>query len=158
MPNSQRLLATVIVPVYNGAKTLDACLSALAAQTVDPSSYEVIVVGPRQAFAQAERFEAATLVHDWPDAALRALAPDPRTAIAVLAHDPKLDEPALDAALRSEAFFATAAMVGGSGLLDQALLAREYRDVFRVPGLLGVVIPLVAAVARLLGRRLPEPR
>ncbi len=84
-----------------GAVHIAQTLARMAADV----GYEVIVVDPRQAFAQAERFEAATLVHDWPDAALRALAPDARTAIAVLAHDPKLDEPALDAALRSEAFY-----------------------------------------------------
>ena len=52
-----------------------------------------------------ERFERAALSQEWPDAALRALVPDARTAIAVLSHDPKLDEPALDVALRSEAFY-----------------------------------------------------
>ena len=67
--------------------------------------YEVVVVDPRPAFATKQRFERATLMHEWPDAAMRALAPDGRTAVAVLAHDPKLDEPALDAALRSEAFY-----------------------------------------------------
>lgn len=59
-------------------------------------------------------------------------------------------------ALRSEAFFRTAAAVGQAGPLERALLAREYRDVFRVTGLLGWAIPLVAGLARLLGRRLPD--
>lgn len=61
-------------------------------------------------------------------------------------------------ALRSQAFFTTAAELGQAGPLEQALLAHEYRDVFRATGLLGAIIPLVAAIARLLGRRLPEPR
>lgn len=60
-------------------------------------------------------------------------------------------------ALRSQAFYATAARLGEAGMLDSALLAHEYRDVFRATGLLGIVIPLVAAVARLAGRRLPDP-
>jgi mannose-6-phosphate isomerase-like protein (cupin superfamily) len=60
-------------------------------------------------------------------------------------------------ALRSQAFYATAAKLGEAGMLESALLAHEYRDVFRAAGLLGIVIPVVAAVARLLGRRLPDP-
>jgi mannose-6-phosphate isomerase-like protein (cupin superfamily) len=60
-------------------------------------------------------------------------------------------------ALRSQAFYATAAQLGGAGMLERALLAHEYRDVFRASGPLGVVTPLLAAIARLLGRRLPEP-
>ena len=65
----------------------------------------VTVIDPRRGFATAERFGSVTLVHEWPDQAVRALKPDRRTAVVVLAHDPKLDDPALDAALRSEAFF-----------------------------------------------------
>jgi xanthine dehydrogenase accessory factor len=84
-----------------GAVHIAQALSRMAAA----AGYEVIVVDPRRAFAQAQRFECAVLSHEWPDAALRALAPDERTAIAALTHDPKLDEPALDAALRSEAFY-----------------------------------------------------
>ncbi|MFC7735933.1 XdhC family protein [Roseomonas sp. GCM10028921] len=66
----------------------------------------VTVVDPRRAFATEERFaEGATLVNEWPDDALTALRPDSRTAIVTLTHDPKLDDPALDVALRSEAFY-----------------------------------------------------
>ena len=60
-------------------------------------------------------------------------------------------------ALRSQAFYATAARLGKAGMLERALLAHEYRDVFRASGALGVAVPVLAAVARLLGRRLPEP-
>jgi xanthine dehydrogenase accessory factor len=84
-----------------GAVHIAQALSRMATE----AGYEVIIVDPRQAFAKAQRFEHATLSHEWPDAALHALAPDARTAIAALTHDPKLDEPALDAALRSEAFY-----------------------------------------------------
>jgi xanthine dehydrogenase accessory factor len=44
----------------------------------------------------------------WPDEGIVALAPDVRTAIVTLSHDPKLDDPALDAALASEAFYIAA--------------------------------------------------
>jgi xanthine dehydrogenase accessory factor len=69
------------------------------------SAIDVIVVDPRTAFASAERFPGVTLVHEWPDVALAGLALDRRTAVVVLSHDAKLDEPALQAALRSECFY-----------------------------------------------------
>jgi xanthine dehydrogenase accessory factor len=65
----------------------------------------VTVIDPRRGFATEERFAGVGLVHDWPDEAVRALRPDRRTAVVALSHDPKLDDPALDAALCSEAFF-----------------------------------------------------
>ncbi|MCA8932189.1 MAG: XdhC family protein [Rhodospirillaceae bacterium] len=72
------------------------------------AGYQVTVVDPRQAFASAERFPGVALSTDWPDDALEALAPDARTAVVTLTHDPKLDDPALDRALRSPAFYVAA--------------------------------------------------
>ena len=66
---------------------------------------EVAVVDPRGAFATEARFPGITLCNDWPDEALEALAPDRRTAVVTLTHDPKLDDPALETALRSDAFY-----------------------------------------------------
>ena len=65
----------------------------------------VSVVDPRAPFNSAERFAGAARVVRWPDEAMAELAPDAQTAVVALAHDPKLDDPALDAALRSEAFY-----------------------------------------------------
>lgn len=67
--------------------------------------FAVTIVDPRRAFATAERFSGAALNHEWPDEAMQALAPDTRTAIVTLTHDPKLDDPALDVALKSPAFY-----------------------------------------------------
>jgi xanthine dehydrogenase accessory factor len=68
--------------------------------------FAVTVVDPRRAFATEERFGGAvTLNGDWPDEAMVALAPDTRTAIVTLTHDPKLDDPALEQALKSPAFY-----------------------------------------------------
>lgn len=69
------------------------------------AGYAVIVVDPRGAFATELRFPGVTLNTDWPDDALTALDPDRRTAIVTLTHDPKLDDPALHVALRSDAFY-----------------------------------------------------
>jgi xanthine dehydrogenase accessory factor len=63
------------------------------------------VVDPRRSFASDERFPDVTISTEWPDDAMDALKPDSRTAIVTLTHDPKLDDPALDRALKSEAFY-----------------------------------------------------
>jgi xanthine dehydrogenase accessory factor len=70
-----------------------------------PLGFSMVVVDPRRAFASEERLPGITLSTDWPDEAMEALAPDARTAVVTLTHDPKLDDPALDAALKSEAFY-----------------------------------------------------
>jgi xanthine dehydrogenase accessory factor len=67
--------------------------------------YAPVLVDPREAFGAAARFPGETIVHDWPDEALAALAPDARTAIVTLTHDPKLDDPAIRYALRSDGFY-----------------------------------------------------
>lgn len=69
------------------------------------AGYDVTVVDPRTSFASPERFPEMHLITDWPDEAMAALAPDARTAVVTLTHDPKLDDPALQAALRSPAFY-----------------------------------------------------
>ncbi|HUD50935.1 XdhC family protein [Parvibaculum sp.] len=69
------------------------------------AGYDVTVVDQRTAFASEDRFPGITLVTNWPDEAMTALAPDTRTAVVTLTHDPKLDDPALQAALRSPCFY-----------------------------------------------------
>ncbi len=67
--------------------------------------YGVTVADPRRAFASDERFPGVVVSTAWPDEAMDALRPDSRTAIVTLTHDPKLDDPALDRALRSQSFY-----------------------------------------------------
>jgi xanthine dehydrogenase accessory factor len=69
------------------------------------AGFAVTVIDPRRAFATSQRFPGVELTHDWPDEALERMKPDRRTAIVTLTHDPKIDDPALEAALRSEAFY-----------------------------------------------------
>jgi xanthine dehydrogenase accessory factor len=69
------------------------------------SGFDVIVIDPRTAFATNERFPNLHLIAAWPDEALADLPLDRRTAVVTLTHDPKLDDPALIAALNSEAFY-----------------------------------------------------
>ena len=66
--------------------------------------FEVIVIDPRSAFATEERFPAVkVLSHLYPDKVLPTLGLDTETYIAVLTHDPKIDDPALRVALPSPA-------------------------------------------------------
>lgn len=67
--------------------------------------YAPTLIDPRAAFGSADRFPGETILDDWPDEALAALNPDARTAIVTLTHDPKLDDPAIRAALNSPAFY-----------------------------------------------------
>lgn len=69
------------------------------------AGFRVVVVDPRDGFAAAERFPDVEIRRAWPDEAVRQEAPDARTAVVTLAHDPRLDDPALIAALRSPAFY-----------------------------------------------------
>ena len=67
--------------------------------------FAITVVDPRRSFASDERFPNVTVSTAWPDEALDELRPDTRTAVVTLTHDPKLDDPALDRALKSPAFY-----------------------------------------------------
>lgn len=67
--------------------------------------YAPTLIDPRAAFGSDARFPGETILDDWPDEALATLAPDARTAIVTLTHDPKLDDPAIRFALRSPAFY-----------------------------------------------------
>jgi xanthine dehydrogenase accessory factor len=69
------------------------------------SGFDVTVIDPRTAFATSERFPNLHLITAWPDEALADLPLDARTAVVTLTHDPKLDDPALIAALKSGAFY-----------------------------------------------------
>ena len=75
------------------------------AQMLAMIDYAVTVIDPRGAFATEARFPVVELVNEWPDEAFERLKPDGGSAVVALTHDPKLDDPALAAALRSEAFY-----------------------------------------------------
>jgi xanthine dehydrogenase accessory factor len=107
------------------------------------AGYDVTIVDPRRAFAADARFPAVALRSDWPDDALRALAPDRRTAVIALTHDPKLDDPALGVALKSPAFYIGAL---GSSRTHARRLERlahhglSHADLARIHGPIGLAI------------------
>lgn len=79
------------------------------AQSVIPIAqqlgYDVTVIDPRGAFATGARFPGIALHAEWPDEIIPQIGLDPRTALIALTHDPKIDDPALNAALKSEVFY-----------------------------------------------------
>lgn len=101
--------ARYFVQVFNPPLRLVIVGAVHIAQALAPmarlAGYAVTVVDPRRAFATEARFPGVTLVDEWPDDALEAIAPDHRTAVVTLTHDPKLDDPALLVAVRSPAFY-----------------------------------------------------
>jgi len=98
--------------VFNPSLRLIVIGAVHIAQALAPmaslAGYQVTVIDPRRAFATDNRFPDVAMTQDWPDDAMQALVPDRRTAVVALTHDPKLDDPGLDVALRSEAFYIAA--------------------------------------------------
>jgi xanthine dehydrogenase accessory factor len=100
------LFIDVLLPpptlIMIGAVHISIALSNLAKEL----GYRTIVIDPRKSFAAPERFpEVDLIVQRWPAEGLDEVGIDANTAIAVLTHDPKIDDPALLTALRSPAFY-----------------------------------------------------
>jgi xanthine dehydrogenase accessory factor len=91
---SQRLMVVGAVHISEAL-----CGMAIAA------GYAVTVIDPRSAFLRPERFPGVTLMNEWPKEALAQLKPDARTAVVLLTHDPKIDDPALLAVLSTPVFY-----------------------------------------------------
>jgi xanthine dehydrogenase accessory factor len=117
-------LRLVIVGAVHAAQPL--------AEMAQLAGFAVTIVDPRRAFATQARFPGQALVVGWPDAAMAELLPDARTAVVTLTHDPKLDDPALVAALATPAFYigclgsgkthaARRTRLGGQGISAAAL-------------------------------------
>jgi xanthine dehydrogenase accessory factor len=75
------------------------------APLADAVGYRVTVIDPRRAFATDARFPDVEMSGEWPDEAMPRLAPDGQTAVVTLTHDTKIDDPALEHALNSDAFY-----------------------------------------------------
>ncbi len=69
------------------------------------AGYSVTVVDPRSSFLRPDLFPGVALTADWPQQAFARIQPDARTAVVLLSHDPKIDDPALLAVLPGEAFY-----------------------------------------------------
>lgn len=128
-------LDLVIVGAVHIAQPL-ARMAALA-------GYGVRVIDPRTSFATPERFPDVTLSHDWPDDALAKSPLGPRSALVALTHDPKVDDPALTAALRSDCFYIGAL---GSKKTHAARLTRLEQNGFSAEQLARICGPAGLAI------------
>jgi xanthine dehydrogenase accessory factor len=133
--DGRTLFLTVQVPpvrlVVIGAVHISQAMAPMAAGL----DLAMTVIDPRTAFASPERFPGIALVAEWPDAALGTRVPplDRYCALAALTHDPKIDDPALKAALAAECFYVGAL---GSRKTHAARVARLTEAGFS-PGQIG---------------------
>ena len=67
-------------------------------------NYEVFLIDPRSTFNE-KKFNNIKIFKEWPDEALKKITIDQNTAIVTLTHDPKLDDPALEYSLKTNAFY-----------------------------------------------------
>ncbi len=99
----------VFVHVHNPPLRMIVVGAVHIAQALVPmarmAGYDPVLVDPRPAFGAEARFPGERIVEEWPDEALDAIGLDARTAVVTLTHDPKLDDPAIERALRSEVFY-----------------------------------------------------
>jgi xanthine dehydrogenase accessory factor len=105
------------------------------------TGYATTLIDPRPAFASPERFPGVEIFSDWPQAVIPRLALTSRSALVTLSHDPKIDEPALAAALNSEAFFigALGSRKNHAGRLERlAALGFDAATLQRIAGPVGL--------------------
>lgn len=100
-----KIFLNVYVPpprlIIVGAVHIAQSLAPMAAML----EFDVTVVDPRGAWATTQRFPGVKVIQDWADEAFQAMGLDSSTAIVTLTHDPKLDDPALESALKSDVFY-----------------------------------------------------
>jgi len=145
-------LATAARMLIVGAVHIAQSLIPMALQV----GYEIILIDPRTAFANPERFPNIRIDNRWPHDAMSDLELDARTAIVVLSHDPKIDEPALQAAMDSNVFYI--GVLGSKGnhakrLERLAALGYSKEQLSRIHGPIGLPLggrsPAEIAVATL---------
>lgn len=103
-PEGEVFLTVQVPPIrilVTGAVHISQALAPMARML----GHDVVIVDPRTAFATPERFPDVALHAEWPDVVLPTLGIDRYTAFVALTHDPKIDDPALNAALSAECFY-----------------------------------------------------
>ena len=100
-----KIFLNVYVPpprlIIVGAVHIAQSLAPMAAML----EFDVTVVNPRGAWATTQRFPGVKVIKDWADEAFQEMGLDISTAVVTLTHDPKLDDPALESALKSDVFY-----------------------------------------------------
>lgn len=144
------LLALPVMPLPTIVMVGGAHISVALALLAKNAGFQTVLIDPRRTFATSERFPAVDrLIPAWPQEAFKQVRLDQSTAVVMLTHDPKIDDPALEAALNSPAFY-----IGALGSRKtqqerrQRMLALGFtsRQLERIHGPVGIDI----------GARLPE--
>ena len=113
------------------------------------AGFSLRIIDPRESFANRERFGSIKISNDLPDVALTETKPNYRTAVILLTHDPKLDDPALHIALQSEAFYI--------GALGSKKTHKQRKDRLRIAGFTETAIDRVCGPIGLdIGASSPE--
>jgi xanthine dehydrogenase accessory factor len=103
--SGRKFFLTVQVPPVRAVVIGAVHISQALAPMMRDVDLDAVIVDPRTAFATPERFPGVPVLAEWPDVVLPDLKLDPYTAVVALTHDPKIDDPALAAALRSQCFY-----------------------------------------------------
>ena len=103
--DGQKIFLNVYVPparlIIVGAVHIAQSLAPMASLM----DFDVTVIDPRRAFATDSRFPGVKVMQEWADEAFEKMGLDSSTAVVTLTHDPKLDDPALESALKSDVFY-----------------------------------------------------
>ncbi len=104
LPSSRVMITSYAPPprmILLGAVHIAQALAPMA----DAAGFEVVVIDPRSAFASSERLPGIRVFAGWPQDVLGEIGLDPFTAFAALTHDPKIDDPGIEAALAANCFY-----------------------------------------------------
>ena len=80
-------------------------ISQALAPLAKVAGLDLTIIDPRTAFATPDRFPDVNLIAQWPETVLPSIKLDRYTGMACFTHDPKIDDPALEAALTAECFY-----------------------------------------------------
>ncbi len=68
-------------------------------------NFEITIIDPRKYFTTEQRFKNINVINEWPDEAFKKIETNSHTALVALTHDPKIDDPALQHALKNKFFY-----------------------------------------------------
>jgi len=68
-------------------------------------NFEILIIDPRRYFASKQRFPGLKIINSWPNEAFKKIETDKNSALIALTHDPKIDDPAIQYALKNNFFY-----------------------------------------------------
>ena len=102
--NSEIFVETYILPI----KVIVVGAVHIAQYLVDFAkslNFEISIIDPRGYFASEQRFPDMKIINKWPDEAFKEIETNENTALIALTHDPKIDDPALQHALKKKFYY-----------------------------------------------------